>query len=251
MTRFYLFVMSIIVFLSLWSFEARAYEPEVHFYLTTLIGRWCGLTSEGDRVALANYSLDAFRATNAGMYPSQWLDIRKITTRRVFHFPVPRGTNLQVVRNSQWAWATVNLAVSESSSIQPNLEMLGIGMHTLQDSFSHEGFTPKYGHWTTAPDYPENDPDRFVEAAEATHQAFDQWLKKMGRYGCARPFPLLEPVLYGWAKTELTGDATLYSIWKSAVEDLLKEKIEIGNVNDSDFRKVYFEAVGKVWSFLN
>jgi hypothetical protein len=90
-----------------YSSRALAYETGIHYYLTYLLGHWCGLGSDADTIALADYSVDLLTQTNAGSRYNQWLDPKKESTRRIFHFVVPKDTHATVKRGSKTAWEAI------------------------------------------------------------------------------------------------------------------------------------------------
>jgi hypothetical protein len=227
--------------------DASAYETGVHYYLTYLMGHWCGLGNEADTIALADYSVDLFKSTNAGSHYDEWLNPAKEGTRRRFHFPVRKGSNQFVRRGSNYAWETVNLAVTEGDANQNiNPILLGIGIHTLQDSYAHEGFTPTFGHWTQGPDLPESDPEKLVEAAEATWIAIDDWRHKIYGKGCAVAFKEIAPQIESWAELSLHSAAAITNAWEAIAEKIENKKVVPTGIRNSDFKNAFEAAANHV-----
>jgi hypothetical protein len=220
------------VFLTLPS-PANAYEGGMHFYLTYVMAYWCGLdsfpsqygqerpASQVDDIAWADYSVDYFPGTDPGSNPGEWLDPTKVGSRRLFHFPVPAGSDAGVVRGSPTAWQTVDAAIEEGAADAQNPILLGIGIHTLQDSYSHEGFGPRLGHWRIAPDLPITDEPKALEMAEATWFALDRWSKKVHGIGCAMPFTDVSGLIETWLDASIESEAGIMNYWQTAVEEVV------------------------------
>jgi hypothetical protein len=80
----------------------------------------------------------------------------------------------EVFYNNRESIAVLELAFLALDTRDPDLErtlaLLGIGLHTMQDSLKHAGFTPALGHIGAHPD-PDDlslNPDLAIEIAEAT-----------------------------------------------------------------------------------
>ena len=56
----------------------------------------------------------------------------------------------------------------------------GIGLHIYQDSFSHAGYGSQFGHLLAGhePDYPYNDVQKALRAAQGTFDLLKQWQDK-------------------------------------------------------------------------
>jgi hypothetical protein len=229
--------------------QASAYETGIHYYLTYLLGHWCGLDSDADTIALADYSVDIFTQTNAGSRYNQWLDPEKESTRRIFHFAVPKDSHENVKRGSTTAWETAEFAVTEASSANVNPILLGIGIHTLQDSYSHEGFGPVLGHFTQAPDLPDNDPEKMVEAAEATWIAMQNWSEKVYGKTCAIPFQELAPQLESWAELSLDSAAKITTAWEAIAEKIEGHPVLPTEILDPAYRTAFKATANQVRAF--
>jgi RHS repeat-associated protein len=98
------------------------YEIDVHFYLSEILAWAAGIASPvANRIAATNQSVDDTASTNP--FGSR-------SARRDFHFT-------DVARRRQ-LWE-----VFERSGLA---EDLGVFFHAQQDSFSHEGYGPTFGH---------------------------------------------------------------------------------------------------------
>lgn len=115
-------------------------QKDIHFYLTYALARRVGICAEtSELIAWSNYHTD--QMTRAGLYGIQtqsailgnW-KYRQIQTSVLipFHF-LPGNDGWDVEPNSARAQS---LIVKAKSPIE-----LGIALHALQDSYSHQGFS--------------------------------------------------------------------------------------------------------------
>jgi len=121
------------------------YEIDVHLYLTRTLAWAAGIASPfADRIAAANQGVDDTASTGP---------FRSRSARRDFHFT-------DAARRRQ-LWDTFERSGSA--------EDLGVFFHTQQDSFSHEGYGPTFGHL-----FANHRPDRtFVTPERADAMARD------------------------------------------------------------------------------
>jgi hypothetical protein len=93
--------------------------------------------------------------------------------RRFFHFPLDRGST-RVKRNSVASRKIVSAGIKDK-----DLMLTGIGLHTYQDSWAHEGFGPGIGHLFQGhePDWPWKNIDKSMEMAEATYDRLAEYMK--------------------------------------------------------------------------
>ena len=229
---------------------SHAFKTGYHFYMTYAIGHWCGLqekpsatgnfgdTNEAYAIAWGNASTDTFKETDAGANPDEWLDPSKAETRLIYHFAVPRGMyNQRVKRGSKDAWLTVedsisNLAPASKDPLAPML--VGIGLHTLQDSWAHEGYSPEWGHWTQEPDFPSTNVGKSLEAAAATWDALNRWkLKKYGK-GCDVAYKDLAGLLETWCQKPLNSGESVAQYWRKNLEALAQKPVPADKFDDNN-----------------
>jgi hypothetical protein len=127
--------------------ETGAYRTDFHLDLTEVLAVAAGYsTAEARAIAQADQGMDSgdtspFTSGTEG--------------RAAFHFTTEaRRADLLQTASSSGAAADI-----------------GAFLHALQDSFSHAGFTPEKGHWTTAPDITRNNPGKALMAAQSTFNA--------------------------------------------------------------------------------
>ncbi len=128
------------------------YEEDVHRDLTFCLARSAGYSSSAARrIAASDQGVDDSPATSpiAG----------GVRARRDWHFTT------EARRTDLWQRA-----------LDGNLDHLGQYLHALQDSYSHEGFGPKYGHWTHRPDKTYRDPEKANRMARDTYYHLRQYL---------------------------------------------------------------------------
>ncbi len=125
------------------------YEIDVHLYLTVALARAAGIDGAlADRIGASDQGVDDSPST--GPFVDR-------AARRDFHFTeTNRRTQL---------WETFEKGGSP--------EQLGVFLHAEQDSFSHEGFGPTFGHLSAghAPDQTFSAP---VKADAMAHDTYDR-----------------------------------------------------------------------------
>jgi RHS repeat-associated protein len=122
------------------------YEIDVHFHLTRTLARAAGIASPmADRIATANQGVDDTPAT--GPFGTR-------SARRDFHFTDAAR------RRKLW----------DSFERSGSPEDLGVFFHAQQDSFSHEGYGPTFGHLFAShrPDWTLTAPERADTMARDT-----------------------------------------------------------------------------------
>ncbi|MCW5555996.1 MAG: RHS repeat-associated core domain-containing protein [Verrucomicrobiae bacterium] len=160
------------------------YEQDVHFTLTHMLGFAVGLSdclrkvgvlsNEAYKIAWADWQVDE----NLETWPRAtlgWLksapfrfgkDVWYGGDRRwLFHFRAYGGTKVE--ENSRAARTT---ALSGIMACNPFL--FGIGLHILQDSLAHAGYSWRIGHTLnpTAPDRISTDPAKAMRMAQETYK---------------------------------------------------------------------------------
>jgi hypothetical protein len=122
----------------------KVYEQDVHSDLTTTLARAAGFSNDdARRIGQANQGVDDNPATSP---------FKSVETRRDFHFTTPER------REALW----------QNFKQSGNLNDLGTFLHAQQDSYSHDGYGPKTGHWTHAPDKTYNDIPKADRMAQDT-----------------------------------------------------------------------------------
>jgi hypothetical protein len=151
------------------------YERDVHNDLTNALARAAGFNSlDAQQIARANQGVDDNPATSP-MHMRPWGDAVEI--RRNFHFTD------QARRDTLW----------QDFQRSGNLNDLGVFLHAQQDSFSHEGYGPRWGHAGAAdgghaPDRTFNDIPRADRMAEDSFNRLVQarnFLAGQGRLGAS------------------------------------------------------------------
>lgn len=142
--------------------KAKAYDSDTHLRMTYAAARMVGINHE---VSLMLAMSD------------QWNDVSALTTpmgslvigtrlRRLFHFPASRSIGID---NASESHGSLNLnTLTKTYRLDPMgselimegmrlgfLPFVGNGLHTLQDTFGHEGYAAEVGHA-----YAGHDPDR-------------------------------------------------------------------------------------------
>jgi hypothetical protein len=92
--------------------------------------------------------------------------------RQAYHFPLDPGET-SVSAGSKAATKRLNAGIKMN-----DLMRTGIGLHTYQDSWSHEGFEPYLGHWSHDPDYAWLRMDKAMSMAEATYDKLAEYMQK-------------------------------------------------------------------------
>jgi RHS repeat-associated protein len=206
------------------------FERDFHFGVISYLARAAGISGKvADTIASYSQFVDDNKATEPVrsrlINGSKSEDIssgvteRDVAIRRFFHFPGSSPTK-GVSRNDASARARVEDSIGawKNAQLAPGpaktnaLMRLGANLHTLADTWPHEGFTadpsaeintrtkriPEFsraGHADAAeeghaPDKPYNDVDRAIEAAKVIYDLLGQ----MGN-GKATPWEQLEPEL--------------------------------------------------------
>lgn len=226
----------------------------VHFYVTYTLGYWCGLDdyrfdhreSEAYAIAWANGTTDDVPETSPGARIDEWLDSTKPEVRRRFHFPVYHFGE-RVVRGSDAAFTNVDRAMSKGFgkfNKYRDIFALGIGLHTLQDSWAHDGYGPEIGHaWTTDPDYPHNDPSKSLEMAEATWIVLDQWMRTYHGRGCRIKFKEIESFIRLWSEEYYDNAESLTEAWEKNAESVAQRPIRKNKYNnDKEWIKRFLDS---------
>lgn len=168
------------------------YEKDVHELLTRALAIGAGFeVSAATRIAAANQGTDD--SPDTGPFTSR-------KARELWHFTTEK--------RRQELESGVNDRISKPSlfngySTGNTLDLLGMYLHTVQDSFSHEGFGPKAGQlwppWTgSTPDKTYNDPAKADRMAKAT---FDALVKAASKFAKAQSgLQIGKPV--AWEKIE-------------------------------------------------
>jgi hypothetical protein len=152
------------------------YGIDVHYYLTKYLAKAAGLSEEeATLVAVKDQYVDDNPKTNP--LKSSNGDWKDTFEQRKLHFPgsVLYHREKKVVHDSVEANEGVNAALSQfkvDGDKQTFLTNLGTGLHTLQDSYSHEGFEAAEGHEKelTKPDIVYLDAPKTFAAAKRTFE---------------------------------------------------------------------------------
>ena len=120
---------------------ATAYEDDTHYVYTYLAARAVGFTPEqARRIGSATLSVDHSDATEpvqgAYLIPTQ----KSFYARTAFHAFSNTGDGSDVQRQLAFLF----------DAAQPQYNP-GVFMHAYQDSYSHAGYYPDYGHWSPNP----------------------------------------------------------------------------------------------------
>lgn len=121
-------------------------QKDIHFYLTYALARHAGvLHATAERIAWANQYTDEMEEAELHGIQTQsktcgnWSDGQiQLTVLSVFHF-LPGddpGKRWMTTENSRRAKALVEAAMESGSAYR-----LGVSLHVLQDTFSHQGFS--------------------------------------------------------------------------------------------------------------
>ncbi|MGC4081274.1 MAG: RHS repeat-associated core domain-containing protein [Vicinamibacterales bacterium] len=150
------------------------YEIDVHLYLTRVLARAAGIDrATAERIGAADQGVDDNPST--GPFADR-------AARRDFHFTSPAR------RTQLWD------AFEDSGSP----EDLGIFFHAQQDSFSHEGFGPTFGHLSAGhrPDKTFNAPDKADAMARDTYDRLREAIPHLrGTGGKALPWEKVRPYM--------------------------------------------------------
>jgi hypothetical protein len=130
------------------------YESDVHRDLTACLAKKAGLsTSAANFLGAVNQGVDD-RRTMSPFNSEQ--------SRRDWHFTTPsRRADLR------------------QAALGGSLDALGMYLHALQDSYSHAGFDPDFGHLMAGsdPDKTYLDPDKANAMARDTYDAIRRWME--------------------------------------------------------------------------
>ena len=142
------------------------YDDDVHFYMTLYIALAIGLNEcEACAVAWSNMHTDY----NTNTWPVG-VGERGVELRRRFHF---RTCGDKVVRGAPECLEVAQMGIKNCNGF-----LLGIGLHILQDSYSHEGYEPIKGHrFDSRPDDPSRDVKKALEMAEQTYKILAEYAK--------------------------------------------------------------------------
>jgi len=236
------------------SVKCFAYMEGVHFYVTYTLGYWCGLDnysfdnreSEAYVIAWANGMTDDVSETSPGVRMDEWLDSTKPEVRRRFHFPV-NHFGQRVVRGSSAAFTNVDRTLIKGfGRYDKHIDIfaLGIGLHTLQDSWSHDGYGPEIGHaWTTEPDYPHNDPNKSLEMAEATWSVLERWMQAVHGKSCRIKFKEIESLIRLWSEVYYENAEDLTEAWKKNTESVVQKPIHKNKyMNDKEWIRKFLNS---------
>lgn len=238
------------------SINAFAYKDGIHFYLTYSLAYWCGLdeypfdqdSSEAYAIAWADATTDDVSETDPGVRPDQWFDASRPEVRRRFHFPVDHFGEV-VARGSDPAFRNVQYAMRLNRPRSNEVFAFGIGIHTLQDSWSHEGYGPEVGHaWTTEPDYPHSDPNRAVEMAEASWQMLDRWMLKNHKKHCRIHFEEIANLVKTWSQTYVGNTESLNESWRKNAEAVAQKSVPRDlKSKDQRWLDQFLDSARKLW----
>ena len=156
------------------------YEIDVHYYLTYFLAKKTGCFSDAEAREIANG--DQGVDENPKTRPAYGGTERQRQVNAFYHALHP-GSH-QPYLDTHWMIAT--------TSRGGNLAGLGIYLHYLQDTFSHEGYTdPEWGHasGTHAVDKTDEDVPKAMRMAGATWDALNRFAseKKCGCHGTFDP----------------------------------------------------------------
>lgn len=168
---------SILLLTGLFSAPGFSYDIDTHFQFTYFAARWAGIDH---RVASQLATAD------------QWIDVSKLTTpmgslligtrlRRLFHFPGSRegsktsahgSTNLRIITYAETNHPIASELIMEGMKTG-NLMLVGAGLHVLQDSYGHAGYTAELGHATAGhwPDRPWPEIPKYKEMVKTLMKA--------------------------------------------------------------------------------
>jgi RHS repeat-associated protein len=152
------------------------YEIDVHYYLTYYLALKMGCFNDAEAREIANgdQGVDDNPQTRPGLGTTQ----RQRDVNAYYH-GLHAGSH-QPYLDAHWMNATMGRS--------GNLTGLGIHLHYLQDTFSHEGFTdPVCGHgcfdWHF-PDKTDSNVGKTVRMAQETWYALNRFARQTNRCGC-------------------------------------------------------------------
>jgi RHS repeat-associated protein len=152
------------------------YEIDVHYYLTYYLALKMGCFSDAEARQIANgdQGVDENPETRPGLGNTQ--QQRDVNA---FYHALHTGSH-QPYFDAHWMNATMGRG--------GNLTGLGIYLHYLQDTFSHQGFTdPVCGHGCLDWHYPDKTDSDFaktVRMAQETWYALNRFARETNRCGC-------------------------------------------------------------------
>jgi hypothetical protein len=136
---------------------------DVHFYMTYYIGVALGL---GDFNSGLSYNGKPFSNAYAVAWANQYTDVNSATSpwgydaRLKYHFRGDDGSGI---------------AAGGIDGSDPVL--LGIGLHAMQDHYSHAGYGPRLGHIPFhEPDYAYKDVPKALDMAKTTYGMLSKWM---------------------------------------------------------------------------
>lgn len=223
--------------------SAHAYQRQYHYYLTYLLADFCGLT-DADVIAWADHTTDVYPGCSPGAGPQEWLNPSKITDRRIFHFPVVKRSR-EVVRDSANARQLLDAAFGEST---PDSVFFGLALHPYQDSWSHEGYGPVFGHAThgTRPDLPYLDLPRAIEMAEATWKTLDRWSVRTSGSACKISWSKIAPLIESLSAKRLTNGGALASFWREQIQMLTGQDRTPEDLNPTEHKSHFIKLVAAI-----
>jgi hypothetical protein len=160
------------------SSPAFAYKHEAHHLVTTFLAYWCGINGAAE-IGTVDEMVDTL-AVSTPYWP---------LNQSTFHFATSPGRFRNVVvRNSRESRQIVEIALEAARQGHADPVLLGSALHRFQDSWSHEGYAPPFGHASagTSIDFPSNDIGRALEMAQATYQELESWSKVTRGKSCDR-----------------------------------------------------------------
>lgn len=147
------------------------YGEDVHFYMTYFLAQKAGLGN-----IKSNYSEGKSKASLASViaWSTQEVDVHdktqpmtmNVSQRVRFHFRHKKGSDTK--RNSSEASGPANQGIKDGDPM-----LFGIGLHSLQDSYSHEGHKDK--HLSKSVDYTNLDPKKAMEMAKVTYEKMQKY----------------------------------------------------------------------------
>ena len=184
------------------------YEEDFHFDTTRVLALAAGFSAaRSDSIARATQALDEDSRgpilANKNMVPNH----------QAFHF----------VSNEQLDGLFGSLALLAGTSMAD--QAAGTFLHALQDSFSHQGFSPGLGHSfsLTGPDDPSNNPQKALAAANASFDTL-AWLSSLSGGQEQSSFKAIAPGLRAAFSTDKkeVRKALLQKLYRK----LLKERLD-------------------------
>src|SRR5262249_11955027 len=150
----------------------------------------CGL-ADAAVIAWSDYETDRYDGSDPGATAKELFEPSKIVNRRISHFPIDVPGNGRVIRDSAAAQAAIKDALQARVADPISF---AIGLHVFQDSWSHEGFTPRWGHLIEGqkPDFPYHDVPRALEMEQASWGMLEAWSRKTTGHGCVKTWPEIE-----------------------------------------------------------